>query len=175
MALPQWLPVQTNREASAPAALHGIIWALSEEHHMPSGLAIQGGAMYSGGSSGSSGKQTGLSPRAAGALCYLPFLVTGVLFLFIEKNNRFVRFHAWQSILLFVGYTGIYTVVSVAGSILEILPLIGGPLWYVSRVILSLMSFVMGIATIYLMMQAAKEQRTKLPYLGDVAERNAYL
>ena len=44
---------------------------------------------------------TGLQPNVAGALSYLLGIITGVLFLVIEKENRFVRFHAAQSITAF--------------------------------------------------------------------------
>ena len=41
---------------------------------------------------------TGLAPHVAGALAYVLGPITGVVFLVIEKDNRFVRFHAAQSI-----------------------------------------------------------------------------
>ncbi|KAJ3174250.1 hypothetical protein HDU88_000218 [Geranomyces variabilis] len=37
------------------------------------------------------------------ALCYALGCVTGILFLIIETKNDFVRFHAWQSVLTFIG------------------------------------------------------------------------
>ncbi len=43
---------------------------------------------------------TGLQENVAGALCYLAGLVTGIVFLVLEKENRFVRFHAIQSIVV---------------------------------------------------------------------------
>lgn len=126
--------------------------------------------MFTGGSGGT----TGLEPRIAGALCYLLSVVTGVLFLVLEKNSRFVRFHAWQSIILFVTYLGLYTVINLLGNILGILPLIGSPLWYLSRSLNQLLSLGMGVITVVLMVKAYQEERFKLPYLGDIAERNAY-
>ncbi len=41
---------------------------------------------------------TGLAPNVAAALSYILGPITGVLFLVLEKENRFVRFHAAQSI-----------------------------------------------------------------------------
>ena len=120
------------------------------------------------------GSGTGLDPKVAGALCYVLSVITGVLFLVMEKQSRFVRFHAWQSILLFMVYLGAYTVVSVAGNILAILPLIGDLLWSAAQFVNQLLSLGMGIITILLVVKAYQEERFKLPYLGDVAERNAY-
>ncbi len=47
------------------------------------------------------GSTTSLKPNVAGLLCYLGFWVTGIIFLFIEKRNRLVRFHAMQSLVTF--------------------------------------------------------------------------
>ena len=41
----------------------------------------------------------GLSSNVAAALSY--FFITGIIFLVVEKENKFVRFHAWQSIFAF--------------------------------------------------------------------------
>ncbi|MBI4497159.1 MAG: DUF4870 domain-containing protein [Chloroflexi bacterium] len=124
--------------------------------------------MYTGGSG------TGLDPRVAGVLCYPLSVVTGVLFLVLEKHDRFVRFHAWQSILLFIAYLGVYTVVNVLGNILSILPFIGTALWALSRTISGLLGLVLVGVSVFLMVKAYQRERYKLPYLGDVAERNAY-
>lgn len=47
------------------------------------------------------GSTTSLKPNVAGLLCYLGFWVTGIIFLFIEKKDRLVRFHAMQSLVTF--------------------------------------------------------------------------
>ena len=48
----------------------------------------------------------GLSPTAAGALSYLAGFITGIIFLVIDpfKTDRFVRFHAFQSIFFNVAW-----------------------------------------------------------------------
>ena len=46
---------------------------------------------------------TGLAPNVAGALSYVLGLVTGILFVLLERD-RFVRFHAFQSILVSVAW-----------------------------------------------------------------------
>jgi uncharacterized membrane protein len=42
-----------------------------------------------------------LKPNTAGLLCYVGFWVTGIIFLFIEKKNKLIRFHAMQSLVTF--------------------------------------------------------------------------
>jgi uncharacterized membrane protein len=51
---------------------------------------------------------TGLDENIAGLLCYVGWWVSGIIFLILEPKNRFVRFHALQSSIVF----GIITVVS---------------------------------------------------------------
>ncbi len=49
---------------------------------------------------------SGLTPNVAGALAYLVGVITGILFLVIDpfKTDRFVRFHAFQSIFFNVAW-----------------------------------------------------------------------
>src|ERR1700674_2799139 len=62
----------------------------------------------------------GLQPNLAGALCYLMGLITGIFFLVADpyKQDRFVRFHAFQSIFLSVAWFAIYFALSIFLSIL---------------------------------------------------------
>lgn len=99
----------------------------------------------------------GISQNMAGALAYLLGWVTGIGFLLIEKENSFVRFHAMQSIVVFVAFT-------IASIIVGWLPVIGG--------VLSSLLGVGGIFVwLFLMYQAYLGVRYKLPYAGDFAEK----
>jgi uncharacterized membrane protein len=99
---------------------------------------------------------TGLDANLAGMLCYLLGFLTGVLFLVIERDSRFVRFHAYQSLLTF----GAVFVISVGT---HLVPLIG-----------PLVGFLLPIVTfavwVVLMVQAFRGRRFKLPWVGDWAE-----
>ena len=44
----------------------------------------------------------GLEENVASALCYVLLWVTGIIFLLVEKENKTVKFHAWQSIATFL-------------------------------------------------------------------------
>ena len=50
---------------------------------------------------------TGLSPNVAAALSYVLGWISGLVTLLIERDNRFVRFHALQSILVFAPLTAL--------------------------------------------------------------------
>jgi uncharacterized membrane protein len=101
---------------------------------------------------------SGLEPTVAGALAYLLWFVSGVLFFIVEKNNPFVRFHALQSIMLF---GGIFVVMMIFG----IIPILG----FVVNFLLSICAFVLWL---FLMVKAAQGIAFKLPILGDLAEKN---
>jgi hypothetical protein len=50
----------------------------------------------------------GMRARSAGLLCYLFGWVTGLIFFLLERESRFVRFHAMQSILFFGTLSTVY-------------------------------------------------------------------
>ncbi len=100
---------------------------------------------------------TGLEANLAGALTYLLGPITGILFLVLEKDSKFVRFHAMQSTITFLALF----VVSV---VLSMIPFLG---WLV-LVFVQLGSIVLWV---FLMFKAFQGEKFKLPTIGDMAER----
>jgi len=101
---------------------------------------------------------TGIKPNIAGLLCYLFSWVGGLVFLLIEKDSKFVRFHAIQSI-------GTFIVFFVAVLIFLFIPFIG---WIID--LLLYIAFV--ILSIFLMYKAYQGAKFKLPIIGNIAEKN---
>jgi len=101
----------------------------------------------------------GMQPNLAGLLCYFFGFITGLVFYFVEKKNKFVRFHAMQSIVVF----GSFFVVNLVLLVLPVLGVIIGAL-------LSLLSLVLWIL---LMIKAYQGEMFKLPIAGDIAEKNS--
>lgn len=99
---------------------------------------------------------TGLEPNVAGVLCYLGGWITGIIFLVIEKESKFVRFHALQSIVTFGGF---YVLLL----IFRWIPIIN---WIVVLVI-SILAFILWIV---LMVKAYQGQTFRLPVAGDIAK-----
>lgn len=99
----------------------------------------------------------GVNENVAGALAYVLGWVSGIVVLIVEKDNQFVRYHAWQSIVVFAALTVISVVV-------QVIPGIGGFLVW-------LVGVATFVAWIVLMIQAAQGNRYKVPYAGDIAER----
>ena len=106
---------------------------------------------------------TGLEANVAGLLCYVLGWISGLVFILIEKENKFVRFHAMQSIVTF----GAITVVSIALSILGVIPIIG-VVFDIINVIIGVLAFVLWII---LMVKAAQGTMYKLPWAGNFAEK----
>ncbi len=100
---------------------------------------------------------TGLDQNVAGLLCYLAWWVTGIIFLILEKDNKFVRFHALQSIFVFAPIT-------IAAWIFGVIPFIG---WIISWLL-----WILGIILwIVLMVKAYQGQEYKVPIAGDIAAK----
>jgi len=106
---------------------------------------------------------TGLAENVAGLLCYVLGWVSGLVFILIEKENKFVRFHAMQSIATF----GAITVVLIVLSILALIPYIGVAFSVINWII-SLLAFVLWIV---LMIKAYQGAKYKLPWAGNFAEK----
>ena len=100
---------------------------------------------------------TGLEENVAGLLCYVLGWITGLIFILIEKENKFVRFHAMQSIVVF----GILTIANI---ILSLIPFVGWVLGY----LISILAIVLWII---LMIKAYQKEKFKLPWAGDFAEK----
>ena len=100
---------------------------------------------------------TGLEANVAGLLCYVAGWISGLVFILIEKENKFVRFHAIQSIIVF-------GVLSVASIVLGWIPLL-------NVVIVPLISVLGLVLWIVLMVKAYQGEKYKLPWAGDLAEK----
>ena len=64
------------------------------------------------GGGGVGKSSTGLDANVAALLSYILTWLTGLIFFLIEKESRFVRFHAMQAILLGVSFFVIWIVTS---------------------------------------------------------------
>lgn len=99
----------------------------------------------------------GMDENLAGLFSYLLGFITGIIFLLLEKESKFVKYHAMQSIILSVVLTILY-------GILGFIPIIG---W----IILLVLPLITMILWIILMIKAYKHEYFKLPFIGDLAEK----
>jgi uncharacterized membrane protein len=100
--------------------------------------------------------------RRLAFLSYLGGCFTGIFFFFVGRKNRFVRFHAAQSIVLFTPLLIAYILLKLISSII-IIGILVSP-------IITLISIVGFILWIGLMIQAYLGATVKLPFVGKYAE-----
>lgn len=108
----------------------------------------------------------GLEENIEAALCYLGFWVTGLIFYFVDDKNKAIRFHAAQSILVFLPlsilgwiFGGFFGIFSYASGLYFLLVIS----WFFWVLVI--------ILWIILMLKAFQGQKMKLPVVGDLAEK----
>ncbi len=99
----------------------------------------------------------GIDENIEGLLCYVLVFITGIVFLVLEKENKFVRFHAMQSIVTFLP---LFIIAIVIGWI----PVLGSMI----AMLIGLLELVLWLL---LMFKAYKGEKYKLPIAGDFAEK----
>ena len=108
----------------------------------------------------------GLDENIAGALCYFLGFITGIIFLVMEKDSKFVKFHAVQSIVTFLPLMAI-------GWIISSFLMWSLSIWWLLGLISSLLFLVELILWLVLMMKAFQGEKFKLPIVGDIAEKES--
>ena len=119
---------------------------------------------------------TGLDENVASLLAYVFGLVSGLIFFFIEKDSRLVRFHGMQSTLLagvfWVGEIALWIISFVLALILsQISGLLGTLVWALISLVEFILFIAVLIAWIMCMIKAYGGQYFKLPILGNFAEK----
>jgi len=107
----------------------------------------------------------GLNENIAAALSYLLGPISGIVVLVLERENKFVRFHALQSTLWFLFLWIIFWVVGLITG----LPLIGWLIGIVVWPVMLIWRLVLVGSKLFLMFKAATGSQFKLPFVGDVA------
>jgi uncharacterized membrane protein len=111
----------------------------------------------------------GIAPNLGGLLCYVPCCI-GLIFSIVvavaEKQSRFLRFHAFQSLLL-------HGLAIAAGLVLGLLGTILGQISGFFSLLFIPLQFLVGVAfialTIYLMIKAYNNEEWEIPHLGQMA------
>lgn len=115
---------------------------------------------------------TGLAPHMAAALAYLAGPFSGILVLLAEQTSRFVRFHAWQS-MLGLGGLGVLAVVFLLSAFAALLVSPAGFTFMYWLAFLTAVGWV--ILWAVCLVQAFNGRAWKLPVVGDVAERKSLI
>lgn len=114
---------------------------------------------------------TGLEPNLAALLSYLFGWIGGVVFLVIEKDDKYVRFHAIQSIAFSVVIAGVWIVISIVSNVLFAMPGFFVAAAALIGLIISVLWLAIFVLWIVLMVKAYAGEKFKLPIIGDFAEK----
>ena len=108
----------------------------------------------------------GITPRTASILCYIPGIgwIASVIVLASHKfrNNRSVRFHAFQGLYLFVAWLIVEWVLT---PIFREIP----HMFRIDKMLQALILFVW----IFMIVKTSHEETYSLPIIGELAERSA--
>jgi uncharacterized membrane protein len=113
----------------------------------------------------------GLADNIAGMLAYITF-VPAIIFLVVEpySKNRFVRFHAFQCLFLYGAAIVCWIGLAILSVVLAFIPVLGHLLAFLLWMVLS---FGFMIVWVILLIKANQGQMYKLPFIGDLAEKQA--
>jgi len=112
-----------------------------------------------------------MASNVAGLLTYILGFITGIIFLVIEpyKNDKFVRFHAFQSIFFNVALVVFWIAYLILSSILGFVSL------GILAMLMGLLGLVITLAIlaywIFLMYKAYNNELYKIPFIGDLAAK----
>jgi uncharacterized membrane protein len=111
----------------------------------------------------------GVSPNVGGLLCYVPCcigLIFSVVAAIVEKQSKFVRFHAFQSLLLHAATVVISIGLLIVQIILAVIHM---------GIVGTLLRLLLGVGflglTIFLMVKANGGEEFELPVIGEMAKK----
>lgn len=113
---------------------------------------------------------TGVDARLASVLCYAGWWITGLVFLFAERRDRTVRFHAAQSLIVFGSLTVVLLLCGgasavafvVATNTFQLVQAFGNVLWFGSVVL-----------WLFLLVKTWRGENWQVPLAGELATRLA--
>jgi uncharacterized membrane protein len=110
---------------------------------------------------------SGLSDNAAGGLSYIT-IIPAIVFLITEpyKRSSYVRFHAWQSIFLYVAWAVVHILVQVVQNLVPMVLFLTLTLW-------QLVDLAFFVVLVIVFVSAFNGKRIALPVVGGLAEKQA--
>lgn len=110
-----------------------------------------------------------LPETLAGALAYCT-IIPAIVFLFVEpySKNRFVSFHSYQSLGVFLVALVVGALLRIAGFALFFVPVLGPLIVWLLTLVVALALFAVWVV---LVVKALQGEMFKLPVVGDFAEQ----
>jgi uncharacterized membrane protein len=109
----------------------------------------------------------GLSPRTAAILCYVPAVgwIAAIIVLAARrfKDDRMIRFHAFQGLYLFAAWLVVDWVVG---------PVVRATPGHYFPIVLALHALILGVS-LFMMVKASHNEVYVLPIIGELAQKSA--
>jgi uncharacterized membrane protein len=114
-----------------------------------------------------------MAPNVAGLLAYVLGFITGIIFIVLEPYNRdkFVRFHAFQSIFFNVAIIVFWIAYTIVSTVLGIVSF--GILGIVMAILGLLIFLGILVYWVFLMYKAYSNEKYMIPYIGKLAAQQA--
>lgn len=119
------------------------------------------------------GATAGSRDNIIGALAYVT-IIPAIVFLLVEpfKRRRFIRFHAFQCIFLVIASLAIGIALKLVFTVLLLVPFLGQLMALLISLIISMGCLILWIV---LIVKALQGEAFKVPFIGDLAEKQANL
>jgi len=118
---------------------------------------------------------SGMEPHIGAALCYTPFgigLIASIILLLVApyNQNKFVRFSAFQSLFL---HLAIFVAFIALGIVSMMVTLVLHFLGFLMVILYPVLWLGILVTMLFLMFKAFNNQTVKLPFIGDLAQKQA--
>lgn len=109
--------------------------------------------------------------RLRALFSYLGLCFTGVYFLLKDRSNRYVSFHAAQSIALFAPLVVVYVVISILAAAISLIPILGALIGLVLLLVLGIIKFVIVVAWLLMMITSYLGMTIRIPVVSEYADK----
>jgi len=118
-------------------------------------------------------KKSGGKEKDSNLLAALGYIigVLAIILYFVKPNDKYVRFHALQSVLLWVGVIVVMVVFGIGTTILSLIPVIN-VLACITGVIAAFFWVIGLIAALYCAWKSYNGEEYELPYIGAMAKKH---
>jgi uncharacterized membrane protein len=124
------------------------------------------GGNYAGQTSSSTDKVA----RRTAVISYLGLCFTGIVVLFLGRKNRFIQFHAAQSVVVFTPLVIAYVILHFIAGILGGIWIVGWILASILGLVTGLIGVVLVVLWLFLMWQAYRGSMFRLPIAANYAD-----
>jgi len=108
--------------------------------------------------------------KVLGAIAYFLGFFAILLYL-IKKEDKFVKFHSIQSILLNVVWMVVFTVLMIGSMSLTVVTAMMGGIGGLSMLCLPFVGLGVLVIVLFMMWKAFSGEMYKLPFIGDLADK----